>query len=276
MKLIALLGLLLLTCLLTTACNLPLGNGPAPEQQASATLTVQPVSASWTSTPPLTIIPTLTFTPFPTATFTPTDTLTPTPTLTPSITPTATYALPTFTVNQQAYCRYGPSKAYLPAADLFAGDKGQVWGRSPYNNWLWVQPEKINHQCWVAPSVINVVGDVSALWINDTNNYARIPSELYGPPTNIQATRNGDQVTITWDSVYMTTDDDRGYFIEAWVCQDGAYIWWTVGFGTLTDQYKTTYTVKDQAGCSQPSSGRLFTVEKHGYSVPAEIPWPPP
>jgi sarcosine oxidase delta subunit len=74
----------------------------------------------------------------------------------------------------------------------------------------------------------------------------------------------------------MTQDDDRGYFIEAWVCQDGAYLWWTVGEGTLTDQYHTTYTVKDQAGCSQPSYGRLFTVEKHGYTTPVDIPWPPP
>jgi sarcosine oxidase delta subunit len=124
--------------------------------------------------------------------------------------------------------------------------------------------------------VIVVVGDTTNLWVNNTDNYLRIPSELYGPPTNVVATRNGDQVTITWDSVYMTVDDDRGYFIEAWVCQDGAYIWWTVGEGTLVDQYRTTYTVKDQAGCSMPSSGKLFTVEKHGYSSPVDIPWPAP
>jgi sarcosine oxidase delta subunit len=265
------LALILLTCILLAAC------GPSPEQQATNTATVQTATAaSWTSTPLPTAAQTLTFTPSPTATFTPTNTLTPIPTLTPSITPTATYALPTFTVNQQAFCRYGPSKAYLPAADLYAGDKGQIWGRSPYNKWLWVQLDKLKYQCWVAPSVIDVVGDTTNLWVNNTDNYARIPSELYGPPTNVRAVRNGDQVTITWDSVYMTTDDDRGYFIEAWVCQNGAYIWWTVGEGTLTDQYQTTYTITDQAGCSQPSSGKLFTVEKHGYTTPVDIPWPAP
>jgi len=27
-----------------------------------------------------------------------------------------------------------------------------------------------------------------------------------------------------WDQVFMTEDDDRGYLIVAWVCQNGAYI----------------------------------------------------
>ena len=49
----------------------------------------------------------------------------------------------------------------------------------------------------------------------------------------------------------MTEDKDRGYFIEAWVCQDGLYKWWTVSF---PDQYTTTYTVRDEQGCAYPSS----------------------
>jgi hypothetical protein len=71
----------------------------------------------------------------------------------------------------------------------------------------------------------------------------------------------------------MTGDDDRGYLIEAFVCQNGAYIWWT---DSLPEQDFTSYTVEDEAGCAAPSWGRIFTVEKHGFSEPAEIPWPPP
>ena len=97
------------------------------------------------------------------------------------------------------------------------------------------------------------------------------PSVLYGPPSWVRAVRNGDEVTITWDGVNMTQDDDRGYFIEGWVCQDGAYFWWTV---SIPDQYTTTYTIKDQKGCSGPSSGKLYAVEKHGYITPVDIPWP--
>ena len=71
----------------------------------------------------------------------------------------------------------------------------------------------------------------------------------------------------------MTSDDDRGYFIEAFVCQDGAYLWWTAAMDSQTE---TSYTVKDEAGCAAPSWGKLYTVEKQGFSQPAEIPWPAP
>ena len=32
--------------------------------------------------------------------------------------------------------------------------------------------------------------------------------------------------------------------------------------------------VSDQAGCIEPSHGRLYLAEKHGYVGPVEIPWP--
>lgn len=96
---------------------------------------------------------------------------------------------------------------------------------------------------------------------------------MYGPPQNVVATRSGDQVTISWDQVVMTTDDDRGYLLELFVCQDTIYKWWPFSYA---DQFTTTYTVTDEAGCTQPSSGKLYTVEKHGFSQPAIIAWPTP
>ena len=69
----------------------------------------------------------------------------------------------------------------------------------------------------------------------------------------------------------MTLDDDRGYFLDVWVCQDGNYVWMPT---SLPDQYHTTATFTDQSGCSQPSGGKLYTVEKHGYTTPVDIPWP--
>ena len=71
----------------------------------------------------------------------------------------------------------------------------------------------------------------------------------------------------------MTLDDDRGYLLELFVCQDTIYKWWTDSY---PDQHSTSYTVRDEAGCAQPSSGKLYTVEKHGFSEPAIIPWPAP
>lgn len=251
---------------------------PSAEELAARTATAQTATAAqWTRTPTATatLTPTLTATatPPPTSTLTPSVTPTPTQTLTPTLTPTPTSDLPRFTVNQQAFCRYGPSRAYLPAADLYAGDTGQVWGLAPYGAWLYVQPDKIKYQCWVAPSVVDVVGETRGMWVN-RNFYTPGPSQLYGPPGNVRAVRNGDKVDISWDSVWMTEDDDRGYFIEAFVCQKGNLIWYTVGFGVLKDQTVTQASILDEPGCSEASYGTLYTVEKHGYSTGVEIPWP--
>ena len=223
-----------------------------------------PTSTSVTST--------TTSTETPEATFTPTETLTPTVTFTPTITTTPTFAFPTATVNKQAHCRYGPSVAYLHAADLYSGDVGTVHGRYVYSNWLYIKFDKLDYFCWVAPSVVDVVGNLSTVALKELNLQS-IGSNQYGPPKGITAVRDGNKVTISWNQVHMTKDKDRGYLLELFVCQDTIYEWWTDSY---PDQYTTSYTVKDEAGCAQPSSGKLYTVEKHGFSEPAVIPWPAP
>lgn len=234
-----------------------------------------------TSTPttiPATSTEALTETHVPTMTFTPTETAIPTLTFTPTITATstvevtATFAFPTVTVNKQAHCRYGPSAAYLHAADLYAGDKGTVRGRYIYGNWLYVKFDKLDYFCWVAPSVVDVVGDVSMVGYKELNLQS-IGSNMYGPPKGVTAVRDGNEVIISWEQVKMTEDDDRGYLLELFVCQDTIYKWWTDSY---LDQFTTSYEVRDEPGCAQPSSGKLYTVEKHGFSAPVDIPWPPP
>ena len=250
-----------LILLLVTAC------GPSPEEQAALTATaLASTTASWSDTP------TPTFTSTSTKTVTPSATITPAITLTPTITTTPTLSFPSAKVNKQAHCRYGPSAAYLHAADLYPGDGGTVRNRYVNSTWLYVKFDKLNYFCWVAPSVVDVVGDVKALAYKELNLQS-IGSNMYGPPPNVSATRDGKKVTITWDQVLMTTDDDRGYLLELFVCQNGAYIWWTDSY---PDQFTTNYTVQDEAGCPLPSSGKLYTVEKHGFSEAVNIPWPPP
>lgn len=245
---------------LLSACGL------SPEQAGTATSAAAP-SATSTATSTSTFTPSPTFT----LTLTPTITLTPTLTETPTITATPTFAFPTVTVNAQAHCRYGPSTAYLHAADLYPGDTGTARGRFQNSQWLHVKFDKLSYFCWVAPSVVDVVGDIKTL------NYAAVnlpgPSVLYAAPQNVQAVRVDGKVTISWNMVKMTDDDDRGYFLDMFVCQDGHYLWFPVSLGSKTE---TSYTVKDEAGCPLPSSGQLYTVEKHGYSNPVTIPWPAP
>jgi len=252
-----------------TAC-LPRVSQPTPTalHPTSLPTKTQPVS---TTTPLTSQTATFTATPTdtPTKTFTPTITLTPTSTATATITLTPTFAFPKFTVLEQAHCRYGPAKAYLHAADLYQGDTGIIGGRYTNSQWLFIKPDKINYWCWVSPYVITVEGDITTLFFKELTLPG--PSALYQAPQSVRAERTGNQVTISWSRVPMTLDDDRGYFLDLFVCQNGSYLWWPVSF---PDQYQTSYTVTDDSSCGPASGGLLYTVEKHGYSNPVVIPWP--
>jgi len=236
-----------------------------PTEVASNTPTFTPTSTA-TSTITPTDTPTLTETMIPTET--PTPSLTPTPT----ITLTPTFELPTFTVKEQAHCRYGPAKAYLHAGDLYPGDTGKVWGVDKMRRpWLYVKMDKYKYPCYVAKSVIDVLGDLSTIVAAPPLYLPK--STLYGPIQRVDASRKGDEVTVQWEKVRMTEDDDRGYFIEGWFCQNGAYFWSAVA---IPNQFETTYTFKDESGCAFPSSAKIYVVEKHGYTAPVDIPWPTP
>src|SRR5574338_534813 len=104
------MSLFILPLLILSACAAP-----------QAVPTVTPTAPA-TATLPATPEPTATLTATATVTRTPTITLTPTITDTPTITPSPTFDLPDVEVTMQAHCRYGPSKAYLHAADLYPGD----------------------------------------------------------------------------------------------------------------------------------------------------------
>ena len=251
--------------ILVSACN---NNSPiatiiiTETPSETSTKTITPTS---TLTPTLTPTYTTTPTATPTNTETPTITPTPTQTFTPSITPTPTFAFPTVTVLMQANCRYGPGKAYLYAWGMYAGDTGTVWGRNASGTWLWIQPDNIKYQCWIAASVVEIHGDIFTLRVAPV----RLPhSTLYGPPTGVSAVRKGDTVTVSWNAVNMTEDDNRGYMIEANVCQNGSLVWMAVA------TMDTSYTFTDETSCKEKSNGLLYTVEKHGYTDPVPIPWP--
>jgi hypothetical protein len=123
------IGYLFLVLAITmVACG---GTSPLPEPTQEIKITDTPYVVYYTATAePVT----------PSATFTQTLAVTETP----AITSTPEISAPTVTVNKQAHCRYGPSAAYLHAADLYAGDKGTVRYRAVYSNWLYVQFEKIS------------------------------------------------------------------------------------------------------------------------------------
>ena len=277
---------LFLACLLIVSC------GPSPQQQATLTATAQTATAAlWTKTftPTLTftytVTPSNTFTPTftPTHTDTPTNTPTPTLTLTPTDTPTNTRT-PTITLSptfnfpkarvktEQAPCMYGPSMAFLWKIGLKQGDTGKVVGRSPYPNydWLYVKMDYYTLYCWIPTEQLDVVGDVNTVIVQDAYIYLA-ETGYYTLPKWVGAEREGNFVSVDWDPVYMTDDDDRGYLLILNVCQNGDLTW---VIKNVTPWTATSFTVEDDTNCSQYSSGVLYTVEKHGYIGPYIIRWP--
>lgn len=260
------LCLLLLAGLILTGCSA----AATPDPTATGTATATTTSTS-TSTVTATVTATATHSPSPTVTRTPTVTLTPTITPTPTrtlvpsptVTPTRDY--PDAVVNQQANCRYGPGTAYLYRWGLYPGDKAEVHGRNWSGTWLWLKPANLDSHCWASEIVVDIQGDKMGVPVVQS----RLPHTTFaGPPPNVAAVRSGNQVTVTWDKVELSEDKRRGYLIEAMICQNGAY------FPMIVQTDDTTYTFTDEAGCKTPSSGLLYTAEKHGYSDPVQIPWP--
>lgn len=247
---------LLAVSVLASACETPLALFATPTATPTPTAT-HTATATPTFTPTITSTPTITLTP----------TETPTPTITPTftVTPTPTFDFPDVSVRVQSHCRYGPAQGYLHAGDFYPGDKGLVWNRNWNASWLWVKWEKQPWPCWISASVVDVAGDPYTV----TEYYSPLPrSTLYGPTKKVWADRNGDQVTVSWEAVYMTEDDDRGYMLKVRHCTNGY----------LTDSVvatnSTSYTFTDEQTCSGESGGGVYVVEKHGYTDPVKIPWP--
>jgi hypothetical protein len=230
--------------------------------------------------------PTPTFTAFPTHTATatpipPTATQTPSPTPSPTITPTAPPSrtpTPRFsptpsetptpeplvaTSDGNAFCRYGPHIAYRSAYTLSDGDQSEVHGRDYNGNWLWVRPEGLDWNCWVAASTQSLNGDpMSAPFVPTT-----LPINTQVPsPTGVTATRNGNQVTITWNPAPAAPE--LAYLIEARTCINGVLV---DGVYSTTN---TAITLQDDTNCSGGSSAKIYTSNKLGYSSPVIVPWP--
>jgi hypothetical protein len=190
------LGLLLIAILLSSACNLSndrLATMVAAAQTATAGSWTSTFTATYTETPTLTDTPTFTFTPTetPTPSETPTETFTPTFTFTPSFTPTFTFTpSPTFSFPhvmvdmkyEHAACMWGPSTEYLWGWDLNAGDTGTVYGRSPYNKWLYVKMDRVDKWCWIGPLIADLTGDPSRLKYMDKNALLPMTNALYNSP----------------------------------------------------------------------------------------------
>ncbi len=128
-----------------------------------------------------------------------------------------------------------------------------------------------SNPCWMNLQWMDVQGDIHSVQPVDPLAVKLPQSPYYPALTWVKAARNGSEVTITWEELGMSPGDDseqEPYLVEAWVCRAGKLTFVPLGV------YITETTVLDEPSCSQPSFGRVYGVEKHGYTRPREIPWP--
>ncbi len=237
---------------------------------AQSTLADLPTRSLPTVTPP----PAPTETPLPTPTPTLAPSATPIPTETPSPSPVPTYAILRGKINvERASCRYGPGPMYLYLYGLVQGATQDVIGRTDTGTWLLTQSRGDTKRCWVKADLLDLKGDVMSVEVVYPEKYSLPVSPYYIAPWDVAATRNGDQVTLTWKSQALRAGDEESpnmtiYIVEVWTCENGQ-----ISFKPMGTSYAQV-TVTDQPGCNEPSRGRVFFQEKHGFAGPADIPWP--
>lgn len=250
------LFILFLTAFALSACGGNATPDPALDPMLAMTHAFATVNAALTQTA------------FAIPTNTPAPTETPTPTAPPTPVPfTPTTILPV-TVTVPANCRFGPSTVYAGPGGLRTGKTLEAIGRDTSGQWFLVRDPGGKKACWVNIIALSIQGDPATLAI--------APVELvftvnYPAPSNVTATRNGDQVQISWGEVTVQPKDlylDSRYFLEVWVCNGGQLTY------TILATQELSITVTDQPGCAGASHGLVYTTTREGYSQPATIPWP--
>jgi len=252
---------------------------PAPVNPATPSVAEQSMVLQVSPATPLlsaTVQPSKTFTITISPSFSPTFTLTVTPSFTTTftVTPLPTYVKLRGKVTiAQAVCHYGPGAPYLYKYGVYAGSNLEILRRVEGGNYIEVQAIGGNNPCWVRMDYMDIRGDVNALQPVHPFEVKLPISPYYAPPAWVRAERNGDEVRVEWATLNLRAGDDSEqtpYIIEAWVCQNGHMVFQPAG------TYLTQVTIRDEAGCAEPSRSRLIAAEKHGYTRPLVIEWPQP
>jgi len=144
-------------------------------------------------------------------------------------------------------------------------------GRDPAGTWLLIRAIGGTNPCWVNADLVEVRGEKLTLPEVDPD-IIQAWSPYYAALTDVWAVRTAEnEVTVSWNQLILRAGDDSlqtPYVIEAWVCIDGQITFTVVGSWTLSA------VVPDEPGCDEPSHGRVYGAEKHGYTPWVEIPWP--
>jgi len=206
-------------------------------------------------------------------------TVTPAPTQAPTSTPdpsvTRTAELPQATLPEYTDCLYGPGSFYTYKTSFPAGQVVEVVGRSQDGAWINIEAVHGWNSCWIQAAQAQLQSSRLEDLPVVTTMLPRSEYE-FGSPSPA-ARRDGDEVTVSWEAVYMSRDEIQGYLIDAQVCQGGQYIHLPVFVPMTFDQNVGTISVKitDEAGCTEPSTGHIVSLGKRGFAEWEKIFWPP-
>ncbi|HEX6268813.1 MAG TPA: hypothetical protein VFZ43_01145 [Anaerolineales bacterium] len=247
---------LVLAIALTNACSLTNGNPTVlPSPVATDTLTSIPTTEVFTPSP------------------TPTGTPIPTETITPTPLPVVERLKARVTADLLS-CRYGPGPEYLYLFAFRQGANIELVGRLDADNWNWAWVEN-ETRCWVNAKFLEVDEDIKSLPVVYPG-IAKLPITPYYPSSAVLSTERNkatNEVMISWVHVPISPGDFEDDTMQTYIVE----IWRCVGGELVFDPLATSLafiTFFDEPGCSEPSHGRIFVQEKHGYAGPAEIPWP--
>ncbi len=200
-----------------------------------------------------------------------------TPTATPDPNPTATSALPQANLPAYTDCLYGPGTFYVYKTSFPAGQSVEVVGRSQDGNWLNIEAVGGWNSCWIQAAHAQLQsGRLEDLPI--VKPFLPRSEYEFGSPQTTTVQREGDQVTVSWEPVYMSADEIQGYLIEARVCQGGQMtnlpVFVPVTFKTNTGILSVQ--ILDEAGCTEPSTAHIVSMGKRGFAEWEKIFWPAP
>jgi hypothetical protein len=104
----------------------------------------------------------------------------PTATSAPAEAAVASAPAPQITANVNTNCRQGPSTHYKIDGYLLVGVTSYVYGRDYSNQWWYIQnPSSTSQYCWVWAESTTVTGDVSAVPVVATSEYAETTNNYY-------------------------------------------------------------------------------------------------
>jgi uncharacterized protein (DUF2126 family) len=164
---------------------------------------------------------------------------------------------------------------YLYLYGMLKGANQEIIGRTDSGAWLLTRSRGDDKACWVKAEFMDIQGEVMSVEMVYPDKYHLPQSHQgYRPPWDVAAMRKGNEVTISWKSEALRAGDEESpssvlYVVETWVCRDKRLRFTPVGATTAQ------VTVTDEPGCMEPSHGRVYFSEKHGYAGPSEIIWPP-